>query len=147
MQNIQQCFGHFALTLRFLALKEPNSSHRQILFIIGLFPKLQDLKLCYHFPMGEGESAADAELVPLFVPPLCGWLTPSCFTGEKLVKAMIAFFGGLRFRCMDLFSVSCVRLLLGACAGTLETLRLYPTDPYGEELHLKTDEKRTSSSA
>ena len=34
---------------------------------------------------------------------------------------------------MDLFRVKCVRLLLGACAGTLEWLRLYPTDPYGEE--------------
>jgi hypothetical protein len=47
---------------------------------------------------------------------------------------MIAFFGGLRFRSMDLFRVKCVRLLLDACAETLETLRLYPTDLYGESL-------------
>ena len=43
-------------------------------------------------------------------------------------------FGGLRFRYMDVFMVKCMRLLLGACADTLEGLRLYPTDPYGEEL-------------
>jgi len=49
------------------------------------------------------------------------------------VKDMIAFFGGLRFRSMDLFKVNCVRLLLDECRETLETLRLYPTDQYGEE--------------
>jgi len=49
------------------------------------------------------------------------------------VKDMITLFGGLRFRCMDLFRVKCVRLLLDACENTLETLRLYPTDRYGEE--------------
>ena len=51
------------------------------------------------------------------------------------MKEMIKFFGGLRFRNMDLFRVSCVRLLLDACAETLETLRIYPTDPYGETFH------------
>jgi len=49
------------------------------------------------------------------------------------VKEMITFFGGLRFRNMDLFRVNCVRLLLDTCADTLETLRVYPTDPYGKE--------------
>ena len=49
------------------------------------------------------------------------------------MKDMIVFFGGLRFRCMDLFKVKCVRLLLDACTKTLETLKLYPSDPYGEE--------------
>lgn len=48
------------------------------------------------------------------------------------MKNMVALFGGLHFRYMDLFRVKCVRLLLDACAKTLETLRLYPTDPYGE---------------
>ena len=33
---------------------------------------------------------------------------------------------------MDLFRVKCVRLLLDTCAETVETLRLYPTDSYGE---------------
>jgi len=35
---------------------------------------------------------------------------------------------------MDLFSVHGMRLLLDACAETLETLRLYPIDPRGEEV-------------
>ena len=72
-------------------------------------------------------------LVPLSVPPLCGRLILKNFTKERLVKDMITFFGGLHFRYMDLFRVKCVPLLLGACADTLEGLRLYPTDPYGEE--------------
>ena len=50
------------------------------------------------------------------------------------MKDMIVFFfGGLRFRHMDLFRVRRVRLLLDACTETLETLKLYPSDPYGEE--------------
>ena len=40
---------------------------------------------------------------------------------------MIHLFGGIRFRCMDLFNVSETQLLVDACAGTLESLRLYPT--------------------
>ena len=49
------------------------------------------------------------------------------------MRDMITLFGGLRFRCMDLFRVKCVQLLLGACAETLETLWLYPTDLCGGE--------------
>ena len=133
MPNIRRCFGHFAPTLRLLALGEPSGSCRQILYFISLFPNLQDLKLHYPFPKNEQESAADATLVPLSTPPLRGRLILTCFTREDLAKDMIAFFGGLRFRNMDLFRVKCTRLLLDACAETLETLRIYPTDPYGEE--------------
>jgi len=133
MPNIQLCFGHFSPTLRFLALRNPCGSCRQVLYFIGLFPNLQDLKLCYDSSRDERESAADATLVPLSIPPLRGWLTLTFFTRENLVKDMIYLFGGLRFHCMDLFRVKCVRLLLDACTDTLETLRLYPTDPYGEE--------------
>ena len=132
MPNIQRYFGHLAPTLRFLALREPRGSSRQILYFIGLFPNLQDLKLCYNRSVERQEGAADMDLIPLSVPPLCGRLTLLFFTKERLVKDMITFFGGLRFRYMELFRVKCVRLLLGACAGTLEGLRLYPTDPYGE---------------
>jgi hypothetical protein len=60
-------------------------------------------------------------------------LTLTCFTREKLIREMILLFGGLRFRRMDLFGVNCVPLLLDACAKTLETLRFYPTDGWGEE--------------
>jgi hypothetical protein len=132
MPNIRRYFGHLSPTLRFLALKEPEGSCRQILYFIGLFPNLQDLKLHYTVPRDELESTADPTLVPLSVPPLRGRLTLTCFTREKLVKEMISLFGGLHFCQMDLFGVKCVRLLLDACAGTLETLRLYPTDACGE---------------
>ena len=133
MPNIRQYFGHFTPTLRSLALRDPRGSSRQILYFIGLFPNLQDLKICYGAPNGGQEGTAGAGLVPLSAPPLCGRLTLKCFARGKLVKDMITFFGGLHFRHMDLFRVSCVRLLLGACADTLEGLRLYPTDPYGEQ--------------
>jgi F-box-like len=66
MPTIQQCFGHFSPTLRFLALKEPNGSSRQILYLIGLFPNLQDLKLSYRSLTNERKNAdSDAALVPL----------------------------------------------------------------------------------
>jgi len=131
MPNIQRCFGHLAPTLRFLALREPRGSCRQILCFIGLFPNLQDLKLCYPSPTEEREGTIDVDLVPLSVPPLRGRLTLICFTRKKLVKDMIALFGGLRFHYMHLFRVKCVRLLLDACTETLEPLQLYPADPYG----------------
>jgi len=73
------------------------------------------------------------DLVPFSVSPLCGRLTLVCFTKEKLVMDMIIFFGGIRFRYMELFRVKGARLLLGACVDSVEGLRLYPIDPYGEE--------------
>jgi len=133
MPNIQQCFGHLSPTLRFLALRKPTGSCRQILYFIGLFPNLQDLKFHCSLPADGQESTADTALVPLSVPPLRGRLTLARFAREGLVRDMITYFGGLRFRSMDLFKVECVRLLLYECRKTLETLRFYPTDPYGEE--------------
>ena len=133
MPNLRECFGHFAPTLRFLALKKPGGSSRQILYFIGLFPNLQDLKLFYSVTEEDPESTADADLVPLSVPPLRGQLTLTYLAGERLVKDMIAVFGGLRFRSMDLWRVRCTQLLLRACAETLETLRLYPTDVAGKD--------------
>ena len=133
MPTIRQCFGHLSPTLRFLALKDPNGTHRQILYFIGLFANLQDLKLQYSEPMDKPEDTADATLIPLSTPPLRGWLRLVRFTKEDLVKDMITLFGGLRFRHMDLFEVSCSQLLLNECAETLETLRLYPASARGEK--------------
>jgi hypothetical protein len=61
----------------------------------------------------------------------------TCFTRVDLLKDMINLFRGIRFRSMDLFNVCEMQFLLGACAETLETLRVYPTDPRGERLSLK----------
>jgi hypothetical protein len=146
MQNIQQYFGHFAPTLRFLALKRPGGSCRQILYFIGLFPNLQDLKICYPTLGEEQDSTADVDLVPLSIPPLRGQLTLTYFTRVKLVEDMITLFGGLRFRSVDLFGVPCVQLLLSACAETLETLRVYSTDLHGKYPVFKGNRNKTSSS-
>ena len=133
MPDIRRYFGHFAPTLRLLALGEPNGSSREILYFIGLFPYLQDLKICYYLPVKREESVADPKLVPLFVPPLRGRLILRCFTRGRLVEEMITFFGGLRFCYMDLLRVTCVQLLLDACSETLETFRVYPIDDFGED--------------
>ena len=133
MPTIRQCFGHLSPNLRFLALKNPNGTHRQILYFIGLFPNLQDLKLQYSNLMDEPEDTSDPTPIPLSIPSLRGWLRLVRFTKEDLVRDMITLFGGLRFRHMDLSGVSCSQLLLNECAETLETLRLYPTDLYGEK--------------
>jgi len=53
----------------------------------------------------------------------------TCFTRVGILEDMIDMFGGMRFRCMDLRNVDGVQLLLDACAETLETLRLHPSDP------------------
>jgi len=65
-----------------------------MLYFIGPFPNLQDLKFHYPFPKNEQESMADTMLIPISIPPLQGWLTLMCFTRENLVRDMIAFFGG-----------------------------------------------------
>jgi hypothetical protein len=46
-------------------------------------------------------------------------------TGVLFPKTMIDVFGGIRSRHMDLYWVDEMSLLLGACAGRLETLRLH----------------------
>jgi len=56
------------------------------------------------------------------------------FVGAGFLENMIGLLGGVRFRYMDLFGVGDTQLLLYACAKTLETLRLYPADPWGEQL-------------
>jgi hypothetical protein len=134
MPRIRRYFGHFSPTLRSLALREPEGSRRQIIYFIGLFKHLEDLKLLYDPRRIQGEPANHLTLVPLFTPPLRGRLTITSFTRVGILKDMIDLFGGIRFRYMDLCGVDGMRLLLDACAETLETLRLYPTELRGKGL-------------
>jgi len=138
MPRIQEYFGHFSPTLRSLSLSKPKGSRRQIVFFIGLFQYLEDLKLfddvLDHY---KSEPAEDPALIPLFTPPLQGRLKVTMFKRVGLLKDMIDLFGGIRFRRMDLFDVDGMRLLVGACAETLETLRVYPKDPRGKPLSMK----------
>ena len=147
MPKIRRYFRHFVPTVRSLALREPLGSRRQIIFFIGLFQHLEDLKLLYTWVDFQDEPANDLTLVPSFVPPLRGWLTMASVTKVGILEDMIDLFGGIRFRHMDLFCVCGMRLLLGACTETLETLRLYPNDPCGEEVPLKGVETLTNDFA
>jgi len=135
--RIRRFFGRFSPTVRSLALRDPRGSRREVVYFIGLFQHLEDLKLLYNSVKFRKEPANDLALIPPFVPPLQGRLTLTCFTRVGLLKDMIDLFGGIRFRHMDLFHVEGTRLLLDACAETLETLRLYPTDPLGEQRLLR----------
>lgn len=129
MPNVPHYFGHLAPTLRFLALAMPVGSCRQILYFIGLFPHLQDLKINNPIYAKGEENTGDAALVPLSIPPLRGRLILTCFRWRKLLMDMATLFGGLHFTYMDLFMVKYTQSLLRMCAETLDTLRLYPTDP------------------
>ena len=132
MPRIQRYFGHFLPTLQSLGVGEPRGSNRQIIYFIGLFQHLQTFKLINSKTAVQREPADDPTLIPLFAPPLRGWLRMRCVAGVDLLKDMIDLFGGIRFRYMDLYNVRGMRLLLDACAETLETLMLYPSDPHGE---------------
>jgi hypothetical protein len=137
MPRIRRHFQHFLPTVRSLALKSPRGSRREVIYFIGLFEHLQDLKLLYDKTEAQEEPADDQTLVPPFTPPLRGWLTMVCCTRVGLLKDMIDLFGGIRFRYMDLFDVDGMRLLLGACAETLMTVVLYPNDDRGKQISLK----------
>jgi len=136
MPRLQQYFGHFLPTVRSLALRSPRGSHRQIIYFVGLFQHLQDLKLIFNSSFGftskDEAPVGDLTLIPPFVPPLRGRLTMTLSRTLELLEDMIGLFGGIRFRSMDLFDVNGARLLLNACAETLETLQLHQNDPRGE---------------
>ena len=133
MPWVQQFFGHFVPPVRSLTLAAPIGSCRQVLFFIGSFQHLDDLTLYVYEPgPWQGGLPNDLTLVPPFAPPLRGRLEVSRVEVVGLLKDMVHLFGGIRFRHIVLFSVAEAQLLLSACAGTLETLQLYPTDPRGK---------------
>jgi len=137
MPVIQQYFGHFLPTVHSLTLREPKGSHRQIIYFIGLFQHLEDLRLLYTWIGPQYEPVDDLTLVPPFTPPLQGWLLLANFMRVGLLKDMIDLLGGIQFRWVDFFGVDDMRLLLDGRMKMLETLRLYPTDPHGKEVFLK----------
>ena len=128
--NTEQHFGHFAPTLQTLALERPAGTWRQIVYFIGHFPNLQNLKLCQFYVISE--NAASLALVPPNNPPLRGWLTLEDVKGQGFVDAMVKLYGGLRFRCVSLRRVESMQRVLDACANTLETLQLCTPGQNGE---------------
>ena len=141
MPKIRRYFNHFSPTVRSLSLRAPRGSHRQIIYFIGLFQHLEDLKILYGTPHGiqdpQDELVDTATPIPPFVPPLRGRLAVIGLKKATFLKEMIDLFGGIRFRYMDISDAEGTQLLLAACADTLETLRLNPNDPRGKELSPK----------
>ena len=131
MPKIQRHFIHFLPTLRCLALKEPEGSDRQIVYFIGLFQHLEDLKLVHDGTRFHEELAENLTLIPPFIPPLRRLLIVTDFTRADLCNDMIDLFGGIRFRYMALLNVNEMRFLLGACAKLLEVVTSYPDDRHG----------------
>ena len=117
--------GHFAPTLRSVALRRPRGSRHRLLDFLRLFPKLDDIEVSYYSPRQDEYEAPDTQLVPING-GLRGKLTLHVFHDEELLEEMVVTFGGMRFTSVDLWWAHGMRLLLDACAGTLETLRLHP---------------------
>ena len=131
MPNIRRYFGHFSSTVRGLSLRAPHGTRRQIIYFIGLFEHLQDLDIIWDAVRFQDETEDDTTLTPLFTPPLRGRLKLSSFGRVGILRDMIDLFGGIRFHTLDLLDVEGVPLLLDACAKTLTTLKLHPSDPRG----------------
>jgi hypothetical protein len=135
--SIRRHFKHLFPSVRSLSLRAPKGSHRQVIYFIGQFQHLEDLKLRCGICNFEDEPADNAILIPPFTPPLRGRLTVVGLKKVGLLKEMIDIFGGIRFCYLEIYDVGEMRLLLDACAKTLETLWLYSTDPQGEQLSLR----------
>ena len=134
--DIERYFGHLARTIRSISLIISSGTQMELLYFLGLFPKLDDIEIEY-YPTTKLDSSPPNpgfELaVPFSVPSLRGQLKLTHFTSATMFRDMITLFGGLRFRYMDLFSVEGSPLLLEACADTLHTVRVYPSVPNSTE--------------
>jgi hypothetical protein len=131
MPDIKKYFGHFP-TLQSLALEKPEASCRQLLYFIGLFPYLQDLKLSCFDPIKEDKTTDTLALVPPSKPPLGGWLRIACL-GKEFVDEMIALYGKLPFRRVDIADSSfwCAHRVFEGCVETLETQWSLPKLSHG----------------
>ena len=131
MPGIERYFGHFAPTLRSISLTISSGTQRQLLHFLALFPHLDDIEIEY-YPTTEPDTITkpNSEVaVPFSVPSLRGQLKLTHFPSDTMFRDMITLFGGLRFQYMDLCSVEGSRLLLKACADTLQTVRINPIAP------------------
>ena len=86
MPRIRRYFGHFLPTVHSLTLRAPKGSCRQILYFIGLFPHLEDLKLLYNRADSQDEPMGDLTPTPPSAPPLRGRLTMTRSARARLFK-------------------------------------------------------------
>ena len=134
--RFRRYFGSFLPTVQDLCLEEPKGSNRQIIFFIGLFQHLKHL-LLHDSKHWWRDPEEELELLPHFAPPLRGWLVVRNWANAHFFQDMVNLFEDIRFSTMDLYNVNETRFLLHTCVRTLQALRLYPTDPLGEQLQLR----------
>ena len=122
----QLYFGHFAPTLRSLTLRRPQGTRSELIYFLGLFPNLDDLRLvsdwCFTRTAPPG-----AVLVPPSAPSLRGRLVLIHWgVGRDFLSDLSTLSGGLRFHhvVMNRMEPECARLLLDRCAESLKTLRI-----------------------
>lgn len=129
--GLKHHFGHFSPTLRSITLEAPRCTPRQLSHFFSFFPNLDDIEVRSLTRTRTG--APDDPLVPFSAPKLQGQLTLSSFTAVGTWEDLDAS-SGLRFHTIHLYPVSkCASVLLAACAKTLETLRIQPSDEFGTE--------------
>ena len=143
LPRIQPYFGQLS-TLTSLTLTSGYGSSRQVVFFIGLFPHLEDVKLQYQCIDPQGNTEDCLTLVPSFAPPLRGRLTVGR-SEDGIGKAMLDMFGEVRFRHMDLHQDE-IQDLLYACPNALETLKLGAGNICGEKPSSGDIEKHKTSS-
>jgi len=136
--GIEKYFKHFSPTLRSIALFNPYCTPRQLSHFLSLFSNLDDVEIWYGRGCLSNTRISDAGLVSVSAPKLRGRLALRDFRWVETWTDLITSCGGLRFRHMDLReSTTCTPVLLEACAGTLETLRIKVADgSAGEHLHV-----------
>ena len=91
--RIRQYFGQFSPTVQSLTLREPIGSDRQIVFFIGLFSRLEDLKLYGRPYCSSKVLRGGLAPTPISAPPFGGRLS-MIRGGHGLAKTMIDQFGG-----------------------------------------------------
>ncbi|KAF9645693.1 hypothetical protein BDM02DRAFT_3189480 [Thelephora ganbajun] len=121
--GIEGYFAHLSPTLRSITVIGSSCPPRQFLDFLRLFPRLDDIKIAYYDYHGmiEVHNTPDTERAPI-QEPVRGKLTLNGFVNYVLLREIVSL-GGMRFVSMDLDNLAWGRLLLGACAETLETLR------------------------
>jgi len=123
--GVENYFGHFSPTLRSIALLDPSGPRRRLLDLLGLFPKLDDIKIVRYGGALEALESVDTQRAQIRG-SLRGKLELDGFWDKKLLEEIITSFGGMRFVSMDLNNVEGAQLLLDACAETLQTLCFRP---------------------
>jgi len=123
--GVEKYSTHLSPTLRSLALTRPRCHPRQLLDLLRLFPKLDDIKLV-NCEFSDEEDPTPGDPHTPIAGSFRGKLTISSLLTEGVLGDFITASGGVRFVSMDLHDVLEMQLLLETCAETLESLRIYP---------------------